>query len=84
MHKVNLAILTLAVGSLAGCMPSGPHWGWPGGLVGLVILALDIWAIVHIVQARRSAEYKLLWVVVILLLPLVGLVLWWLLKDRRI
>ena len=83
MYQRPVRLLALA-GGLAGCMPHGPHWGWPGGFVGLIILVLDIWAIVHIVQSRRSAEYKLLWVVVILLLPLIGLILWLLLRDRRI
>jgi hypothetical protein len=49
-----------------------------GGLLGLVILILDVWAIVRILQSGAETGAKVLWVVVILLLPLLGLILWWL------
>jgi len=47
-----------------------------GGLLGLVILVLDIYAIIKVVQSRASAGIKAIWIVVILLLPIVGLILW--------
>lgn len=47
-----------------------------GGLLGLVILVLDVWAIVRIMQSGADTGTKLLWVVVILLLPVLGLILW--------
>jgi Phospholipase_D-nuclease N-terminal len=53
-----------------------------GGLLGLIILVLDIWAIVTIVQGRGSTGQKVLWIVVILVLPVLGLLLW-LIMGRR-
>jgi hypothetical protein len=53
-----------------------------GGVVGLIILALDIWAIVTIIQGRGPTDRKILWIVVILVLPVIGLVLWLLLARR--
>ncbi len=53
-----------------------------GGILGLIILILDIWAIVSTVQSGASTGIKVLWVVVILLLPLVGLILWFLLGPK--
>lgn len=47
-----------------------------GGLLGLVILILDVWAIVRIMQSGADTGTKVLWVVVILLLPVLGLILW--------
>ncbi len=47
-----------------------------GGLLGLVILVLDVWAIVRIMQSGADTGTKVLWVVVILLLPVLGLILW--------
>jgi hypothetical protein len=47
-----------------------------GGLFGLIILILDVWAIVRIVQSGAETGVKVLWVVVILLLPVLGLILW--------
>lgn len=47
-----------------------------GGLFGLIILILDIWAIVKIVQSRKSTGAKVLWILLILFLPLLGLIIW--------
>ena len=54
-----------------------------GGLFGLVVLAVDVWAIIHIVQSTTSTIRKVLWVVLILLLPLVGFLIWLLLGPRK-
>ena len=47
------------------------------GIIGLLILALDIWAVVNILQSLASNQRKLIWSIVVLLLPLVGLILWY-------
>ena len=52
------------------------------GIVGLIILALDIWAIVTIIQGGGPTDRKVLWIVLILILPVVGLILWLLLARR--
>lgn len=54
-----------------------------GGLFGLILLIVDIWAIIKTVESQASTGLKVLWVVVILLLPLVGLILWFFLGPRR-
>ncbi|HWJ01036.1 MAG TPA: PLDc N-terminal domain-containing protein [Burkholderiales bacterium] len=53
-----------------------------GGIVGLLILAGDIWAIINVFQSSVSNGKKLIWILVILLLPLLGLILWFLLGPR--
>jgi succinate dehydrogenase/fumarate reductase cytochrome b subunit len=52
------------------------------GIVGIIILILDIWAIVTILQGRGKTEKKVLWILVILLLPVIGLIIW-LLAGRK-
>lgn len=47
-----------------------------GGLFGLLLLILDVWAIVRIVQSGASTGAKVFWVVLILLLPMLGLIIW--------
>lgn len=42
----------------------------------------DVYAIVKIVQSTASTGAKVLWVVLILLLPVLGLILWWLLGPK--
>jgi hypothetical protein len=48
------------------------------GLIGLLVLVLDIIAIVSVLGGTGSIERKLLWTVIILLLPLVGMILYFL------
>jgi hypothetical protein len=52
------------------------------GLLGLSLLVLDVYAIVKIIGSGASTGSKVLWVVLILLLPLLGLILWWLLGPK--
>jgi len=53
-----------------------------GGLLGLLILVGDIWAILNVAQSRASIGAKTLWIVVILILPLLGLIIWFLFGPR--
>ncbi|MDC0656640.1 PLDc N-terminal domain-containing protein [Leisingera sp. SS27] len=46
------------------------------GLIGLLVLAADIYAIIKIVSSGASAAAKILWVLLILLLPVVGFIIW--------
>lgn len=52
------------------------------GLLGLLVLAGDIWAILNIFQSAVSNEKKLIWIVAVVLLPVLGLVLWFFLGPR--
>ncbi|WP_428700045.1 PLDc N-terminal domain-containing protein [Stappia sp.] len=47
-----------------------------GGLLGLIILVLDVYAIVKTVGSGSSTGSKVVWVVLILLLPVIGFLLW--------
>ena len=47
-------------------------------LVGAVILLLDIFAIISVLLGSSEVIRKLLWIAVILLLPIVGMVLYFL------
>jgi Phospholipase_D-nuclease N-terminal len=53
-----------------------------GNIVGLIILALDIWAILQILQGRGPTDKKVLWILVILILPVIGLIIWLLVKRK--
>ncbi len=46
------------------------------GVGGILLLILDIFAILQVMQSSMSGGNKLLWIVLILLLPLVGPILW--------
>jgi len=51
-------------------------------LLGLLVLVGDIWAIINIFQSSASNEKKLLWIVAVVLLPVLGLILWFFLGPR--
>jgi len=53
-----------------------------GGLLGLLILIADIWAIVNIFQSRASTGSKVLWTVLVLVLPVLGLIIWFFAGPR--
>jgi hypothetical protein len=52
-------------------------------LLGFVIFIADIWAIFTIAQSKESVISKLLWIVLILFLPLVGLLIWWIFGPKK-
>ncbi len=44
----------------------------------LLILVADIYAIVRILQSSASTVHKLLWCLLVIILPVVGFVIWFL------
>jgi Phospholipase_D-nuclease N-terminal len=46
------------------------------GLWGLLVLIADIWAIVNIFQSGASTDRKVLWTVLVILLPVLGFLIW--------
>lgn len=49
------------------------------GIVGLIVFILDIIAIVDVLNGSKPVVNKLLWILLILLLPMLGMVLYFLL-----
>lgn len=52
------------------------------GLWGVLVLAADIWAIINILQSSASDGKKVLWILLVVLAPVVGVVLWYFLGPR--
>ena len=48
------------------------------GILGLIHLALVIYAIIQIFGSSESTGSKVLWVLVVAIFPLVGLIVWFL------
>jgi hypothetical protein len=51
-------------------------------ILGLVVLVLDILAIVGVVQSSLDTGKKVLWILLILLLPIIGMILWFLIGAK--
>ena len=54
-----------------------------GTLIGIIILLADIWAIVQTLKSAESTGKKILWIVLILILPVLGLLLWFFLGPKQ-
>jgi succinate dehydrogenase/fumarate reductase cytochrome b subunit len=52
------------------------YYSHGGGLGGILVLVADIWAIVNIFQSGASTERKVLWTVLVILLPVIGFIAW--------
>ncbi|MBB97379.1 MAG: hypothetical protein CML68_22605 [Rhodobacteraceae bacterium] len=46
------------------------------GIGGLILLILDIWAIVSIINSGATTGSKVLWCLLVLILPLIGFIIW--------
>lgn len=51
-------------------------------LLGVALLALDVWAILNIFQSTAANGKKVLWTVLVLLLPVAGLIAWYLFGPK--
>lgn len=47
------------------------------GIGGLIVLIADVYAIVMILQSSAKAVEKLMWALVVFLLPLIGFIIWY-------
>jgi Phospholipase_D-nuclease N-terminal len=52
------------------------------GLGGLIVLVADIWAIVNIFQSSADTGKKVLWTVLVIILPVLGFILWFFLGPK--
>jgi hypothetical protein len=54
-----------------------------GGILGLLILVLDIIAIVDALKSSMDTGKKALWIILILVLPVIGMVLYFLIGKKK-
>ena len=52
------------------------------GFWGLIILVLDLWAIISVIGSAASTGRKVLWTLLVLLLPVIGFLLWLIFGPR--
>lgn len=53
------------------------------GILGILILVADIYAILQIAESSASIGKKSLWIALVVLLPIAGLIIWYLLGPKR-
>jgi hypothetical protein len=53
-----------------------------GGLGGLIVFVLDIWALVSIFGSNETAGKKAAWIILVLVLPVIGFIIWFFAGPR--
>ena len=82
--KVTQLMVALALLVFSQVAAADPFfgYGWGGGIIGLILLILAIIAILDVLQSSKPTEQKVLWVIVILVVPLIGLILYYLIGKK--
>jgi len=52
------------------------------GILGFVLLVLDVYAVLQIAQSSASNGKKALWIAIVIFLPVAGLIAWYLLGPK--
>ena len=52
-------------------------------LFGLIILAADIYAILTIAQSKAETMAKVLWILLVLVLPFLGVIIWYFAGPKK-
>jgi hypothetical protein len=81
VKHILVGLLLLTFSQLAMADPFFGY-GWGGGIVGLILLVLAIIAILDVLKSSKPVEQKILWVIVILVVPLIGLILYYLIGKK--
>ncbi|KAB8289628.1 hypothetical protein MFRU_007g00230 [Monilinia fructicola] len=58
-------------------------YGSGGGVIGFIVLILDIIVFIEVLKSNRPPSHKLLWCLVVFLFPILGLVIYWLFSNRQ-
>ncbi|MCQ0971095.1 PLDc N-terminal domain-containing protein [Paracoccus sp. TK19116] len=48
-----------------------------GYIFGIIIFALDVWAIASVINTNEPMRTKIIWIALIAILPVVGLIIWY-------
>jgi hypothetical protein len=58
-------------------------YGTGGGVIGFVVLVLDIIAFVEVLKSGRPVPNKVLWCLLIFLFPVVGVIIYYFFSNRQ-
>ncbi|KAI9047854.1 hypothetical protein LZ554_008562 [Drepanopeziza brunnea f. sp. 'monogermtubi'] len=84
-----LSFLLLAVAALAQpistevVQENAWKYGTGGGVVGFIVLILDIMVFLEVLKSNRPPLPKLLWCVLVFIFPIGGLIIYYLFSNRE-
>ncbi|GAB1316775.1 Cardiolipin synthase N-terminal domain-containing protein [Madurella fahalii] len=77
-----LATLGLAAPVQSEALSNSWQYGTGGGLLGLVVLILDVIVFVEVLKSSRPPVQKLIWCLVVFLFPILGMIIYYLFSNR--
>ena len=83
-YFLQLWLATLAFAAPVASIESKTPWqyGTGGGILGFIVLVLDIIVWVEIIKSNRPTSHKLLWCLLVFIFPIIGLIVYWLFSNR--
>ncbi|OAL33144.1 hypothetical protein AYO20_07626 [Fonsecaea nubica] len=58
-------------------------YGTGGGIVGLIVLVLDVLVFIEVLKSNRPPSHKLLWCLIVFLFPILGMLIYFLFSNRE-
>jgi len=83
---VLVTVFSWAVQTLAAVLLQGkgdPTFGLGLNVLGIIILVLDIIVIVSVAKSHKTLLVKVVWILVVLFLPILGLILYFFLGREK-
>jgi hypothetical protein len=53
------------------------------GFLGVIVLIADIWAWITIIKGKATVENKVLWSLLIFVLPVIGWIVWYIFSYQK-
>lgn len=83
LFQLVLASLAIAAPTMQIEKADAWQYGTGGGIVGFIILILDIIVIMEVLQSSRPVSHKVAWSLLVFLFPIVGIIIYWLFSNRE-
>ncbi|PPJ59173.1 hypothetical protein CBER1_03053 [Cercospora berteroae] len=59
------------------------QYGTGGGIIGFIVLVIDIIIWVELFQSSRPVSHKLLWAIVVFFFPIIGAIVYFIFSNRQ-
>jgi hypothetical protein len=79
---LQLWLATIAFAAPVSATSTPWQYGTGGGILGFIVLVLDIIVWIEIVKSSRPVSHKLLWCLLVFIFPIVGLIIYYFFSNR--
>jgi len=80
--QFSLLSLAMAEETLTAQGSNTWQYGTGGGIIGFIVLVLDIIVFLEVLKSDRPVLHKVLWCLVVFLFPIIGMIVYYLFSDR--